>query len=57
MTIPWLIMGPGIKQGYGIETAVSLLDTTPTLAAIMDIPTHRDWEGRCISEIFETNQS
>jgi arylsulfatase A-like enzyme len=55
MTIPWLIMGPNIRQGHEIETAVSLLDTAPTLAAIMDVPTHRDWEGRCISEIFETN--
>jgi arylsulfatase A-like enzyme len=55
MTIPWLIMGPGIKQGHEIETAVSLLDTAPTLAHIMDVPVHHDWEGHCISEIFETN--
>jgi predicted AlkP superfamily pyrophosphatase or phosphodiesterase len=55
MLIPWLIMGPGIRQGHEIEAAVSLLDTAPTLAAIMDIPAHRDWEGNCISEIFEPN--
>ncbi len=52
MTIPWLIMGPNIKQGHEIETAVSLLDTAPTLAHIMNIDTHRDWEGHCIEEIF-----
>jgi predicted AlkP superfamily pyrophosphatase or phosphodiesterase len=55
MTIPWLIMGPGIKQGHEVETAVSLLDTAPTLAHIMGIPSHRDWEGRPISEIFSEN--
>jgi arylsulfatase A-like enzyme len=55
MLIPWLIMGPGIRQGHEIEAAVSLLDTAPTLAAIMDIPAHHDWEGNCISEIFEPN--
>lgn len=52
MTIPWLIMGPGIKAGYEVQTAVSLLDTAPTLAHILNIPTHRDWEGKCINEIF-----
>jgi len=52
MTIPWIIAGPGIRQNYVIQQPVSLLDTAPTLAAILGIPSHRDWEGRCVEEIF-----
>jgi predicted AlkP superfamily pyrophosphatase or phosphodiesterase len=53
MTIPWLVAGPGLRQGYEIKTAVSLLDTAPTLARLLGINPHPQWEGRCIEEIFE----
>jgi predicted AlkP superfamily pyrophosphatase or phosphodiesterase len=53
MTIPWLVAGPGIRSGYEIKTAVSLLDTAPTLARLLQINPHPEWEGRCIEEIFE----
>jgi predicted AlkP superfamily pyrophosphatase or phosphodiesterase len=52
MTIPWLVAGPGIRPDYEIKTAVSLLDTAPTLARLLNINPHPDWEGRCIEEIF-----
>jgi hypothetical protein len=52
MTITWIMAGPGIRQNYVIQQPVSLLDTAPTLAAILNVPTHRDWEGRCVEEIF-----
>jgi predicted AlkP superfamily pyrophosphatase or phosphodiesterase len=52
MTIPWIMAGPGIRQNYVIQQPVSLLDTAPTLAAILNVPPHRDWEGRCVEEIF-----
>ena len=53
MAIPWLVAGLGIRQGYEIKTAVSLLDTAPTLARLLGINPHPQWEGRCIEEIFE----
>jgi predicted AlkP superfamily pyrophosphatase or phosphodiesterase len=52
MTIPWLVAGPGIRRGHAIEAQVSLLDTAPTLARLLGVPPHREWEGRCIDEIF-----
>lgn len=52
MTIPYMIAGPNIKQNYEIQANVSLLDTTPTVAHILDIPQHSDWEGTVIDEIF-----
>jgi predicted AlkP superfamily pyrophosphatase or phosphodiesterase len=53
MTIPWMVAGPGIRSGYDIQGAVSLLDTATTLAAILGIQPHKDWEGSCITELFE----
>lgn len=52
MTIPWMVAGPGIKPGYELKSPVSLLDTGPTLARLLNIAPHPDWEGRCIEEIF-----
>jgi predicted AlkP superfamily pyrophosphatase or phosphodiesterase len=53
MLIPWIAAGPGIKKGYTIQSQVSLLDTAPTLARIMGIQAHHDWEGRSADEIFQ----
>jgi predicted AlkP superfamily pyrophosphatase or phosphodiesterase len=53
MTIPWLVAGPGIRQGYAIDAPVSLLDTAPTIARLLGLAPHHEWEGRCVEEIFE----
>jgi predicted AlkP superfamily pyrophosphatase or phosphodiesterase len=55
MTIPWIIAGPGIRQGYTISSVVSLMDTAPTLARVLGLNPHPDWEGACIDEVFERN--
>lgn len=52
MTIPWMVCGPRIAQGHTIQAAVSLLDTAPTLANLLGIPAHREWEGCCVDEVF-----
>ena len=53
MTIPWVIAGPGVRRGYTLTSPVSLLDTAPTLARLLGLEPHREWEGRCVEEIFE----
>jgi phosphopentomutase len=53
MTIPWLVTGPKIRRGYEITAPVSLLDTAPTLARLLDITPYPEWEGCCVEEIFE----
>ena len=50
MTIPWLLVGPRVRQGCEIQQPVSLLDTAPTLARLLGIPIPREWEGRCVEE-------
>jgi predicted AlkP superfamily pyrophosphatase or phosphodiesterase len=52
MTIPWVVAGPGIRSGHTIAAPVSLLDTAPTLARLLGLAPHHDWEGRCVEEIF-----
>lgn len=54
MTIPWLIAGPNIKPNYAIQLPVSLLDTAPTLARVLGVKPHAQWEGRAVEEIFLT---
>jgi predicted AlkP superfamily pyrophosphatase or phosphodiesterase len=53
MTIPWLLAGPDIKPGYTITGPVSLLDTAPTLARLLGISPHHQWEGHSIDEAFK----
>ncbi len=52
MTIPWVVAGPRIKRGHTIAQDVSLLNTAPTLAALLNIPPHREWEGAVVEEAF-----
>lgn len=53
MTIPWMIAGPEIRRGHAISSPVSLLETAPTLARILGVPVHEDWEGVCVEEVFQ----
>jgi predicted AlkP superfamily pyrophosphatase or phosphodiesterase len=52
MTVPWIATGPGIRQGYAIDSPISLLDTAPTIAHLLGMKPHPAWEGRCLNEIF-----
>lgn len=52
MTIPWMTAGPQIRPGHTLQNPVSLLDTAPTLARLLGVAPHRDWEGRCVDEAF-----
>jgi len=53
MFIPWMAIGPNIKKGYTIHSQVSLLDTAPTIAKILGVQCHPEWEGSSLDEIFQ----
>ena len=53
MTIPWLLSGAGIRRGVQLSAPISLLDTAPTLAALLGIEAPDGWEGRIITEALE----
>lgn len=50
MTIPWMLMGAGVRSGVCLETPVSLIDTAPTLARLMNVTPASHWEGAAITE-------
>lgn len=53
MTIPWLIAGPGIRQGCTIQREVRVYDTAVTVAWALGLPLPPEWEGRPVVEAFE----
>ncbi|MCD8535774.1 MAG: alkaline phosphatase family protein [Verrucomicrobia bacterium] len=53
ITVPWIIVGPGIRSSYQISRQVTVMDTAPTLARLMGIEKHREWQGQTVTEIFE----
>lgn len=50
MTIPWLLHGPGIKQGVTLTEEIRLFDTPSTLAHLLELTPHHYWEGRVVTE-------
>ncbi|QHT58786.1 PglZ domain-containing protein [Paenibacillus lycopersici] len=47
MTIPLFIKSRRMPPGTVIEQA-SILDLAPTIASLNGVPSHKDWEGRCL---------
>lgn len=52
---PLFLAGPGIVQHKVVEQPVSLLDLAPTMAAILDVAPHPDWQGCTRCEWFQEN--
>src|SRR4051812_10308887 len=50
MVIPWIVSGPGIKRGHTIESPVSIVDTAPTIAYLMDLQIPDVWTGWPVME-------
>ncbi len=46
LTIPWLLNGPGVRQGHAIQSPVIIMDTAATIAHLLDLPRPEVWEGR-----------
>jgi predicted AlkP superfamily pyrophosphatase or phosphodiesterase len=53
MTIPWLLSGAGVRSGVELSAPVSLLDTAPTLAALMGFEAPDGWEGRTVAAALD----
>ena len=46
LTIPWMLNGPGVRQGHAIQAPVVIMDTAATIAHLLDLPRPEVWEGR-----------
>ena len=52
MTIPWILNGVGIKEGFQITETVRIYDTCPTLAALAGLTAAKQWDGQVVTEAF-----
>jgi len=52
LTIPWLVSGPGIRQGHQIASSISIVDTAPTVAHVLGLPIPPQWTGKAVTEIL-----
>jgi predicted AlkP superfamily pyrophosphatase or phosphodiesterase len=52
-SFPLLFAGPGIRRGLELEQSLSLFDLAPTMASILGLAPHPDWQGRVLTEVFQ----
>ncbi|HSH04027.1 MAG TPA: alkaline phosphatase family protein [Anaerolineae bacterium] len=52
MLIPWFLAGPGIRTNQELTTPITLLDTAPTIAHLLDLPQPAEWEGQVVTAAF-----
>lgn len=50
MTIPWVMAGPAVKPGLALTMPVRVLDTAPTVAAVLGLDVPTPMEGRPVLE-------
>lgn len=50
LTIPWIISGPGIHRSHQITSTVNIIDTAPTIAYLLGLPTPAEWSGQVVAE-------
>lgn len=50
--VPWIFLGPRIKEGHLISSRISLLDTVPTIAKLLNLPLLSAWDGTPVEDIF-----
>ncbi|TBL78605.1 alkaline phosphatase family protein [Paenibacillus thalictri] len=51
MTIFWSVAGPGIHPGL-IKSPVSILDTAPVIAKLLELPVQEKWKGSVPGDVF-----
>lgn len=53
MTVPWVISGPGIKQGFTIEEPNNTVNTASTVLRLFGLDQPLSWTGEVPESIFE----
>jgi predicted AlkP superfamily pyrophosphatase or phosphodiesterase len=52
LTIPWLVVGPGVQPGLRLKSKVMVYDTAATALYALDLSVPTSWDGRPIEEVF-----
>lgn len=50
MTIPWVLSGPGVRQGANLNGNIRIFDNPPTIARLLGLSIPQEWQGRVIEE-------
>ena len=50
--LPLAVAGPGIVAGVERQGPLSLLDLTPTMAALLGVDPHPDWRGQAVADLL-----
>jgi predicted AlkP superfamily phosphohydrolase/phosphomutase len=53
ISAPFIISGPGIKEGFELKNSINLTDVTPTLANLLEIPKPANSQGKVLYDFFK----
>jgi hypothetical protein len=53
ITIPWLVVGPGVPAGITLQSEIITYDTAATVLYALGLPIPASWDGQPVMEIFE----
>jgi len=54
LIVPWIISGSGIPSNLELREPVNIIDTAPTIAALLGIEKPMEWRGRVVSQILQS---
>lgn len=52
LTIPWLLLGSGVKKGFSIERPIMIYDTAATVLQALGLAIPAGWDGKPITEAW-----
>ncbi|TFF97357.1 MAG: hypothetical protein EU541_08345 [Promethearchaeota archaeon] len=52
-SVPIILKGPGLKNGFEFKNPVNLIDLAPTFSHLLDIPRPKNAQGRVLYDFFE----
>jgi predicted AlkP superfamily pyrophosphatase or phosphodiesterase len=54
MLIPWIAWGCGVKRNFSVTTSVTTFDTAATALWLLDVPLPATFDGKPVTEAFES---
>ena len=52
ISVPFIISGPGIKEGFKLKDHVNLIDIAPTISNLLNIPKPKNSEGKVLHQLM-----
>lgn len=52
LTIPWIVLGPGVKRGTTLERSIVIYDTAATVLYALGLQIPVGWDGKPVVEAF-----